>query len=65
MKFLVSVSLCILVLASLVNIVKAYELRGRGVATIMSFPNSTDVTDLTKRGGRGTWYELTFSRRML
>ncbi|KAI9272008.1 RlpA-like double-psi beta-barrel-protein domain-containing protein-containing protein [Sporodiniella umbellata] len=53
MKLLLSISLFIVL--SLVQLVSATEIRGRGIATVMSFGNST-VTDLSKRGGRGTWY---------
>ncbi|CAO3652760.1 unnamed protein product [Mucor fragilis] len=56
MKFLVCISLCALVIASLINVAKATELRGRGIATIMKFDNSTTTDLLEKRGGRGTWY---------
>ncbi|KAL9549979.1 hypothetical protein MBANPS3_004947 [Mucor bainieri] len=56
MKFLVCISLCALVIASLINVAKATELRGRGIATIMNFDNSTTTDLLEKRGGRGTWY---------
>jgi hypothetical protein len=55
MKFLVCISLCALVIASLINVAKATELRGRGIATIMKFDNSTTTDLLEKRGGRGTW----------
>ena len=57
MKLLVCISLCALIIASLANVVKAYEIRGRGLASIMSFDNST-TTDLEKRGNRGTWYGI-------
>ncbi|KAG1050778.1 hypothetical protein G6F43_006971 [Rhizopus delemar] len=46
---------CLLVIVCLVNVAKAADLRGRGIATVMQFGNST-TTDLSKRGGRGTWY---------
>ncbi|KAI8380125.1 RlpA-like double-psi beta-barrel-protein domain-containing protein-containing protein [Blakeslea trispora] len=55
MKLLVCISLCALIIASLANVVTAYEIRGRGLASIMSFGNATS-TDLEKRGNRGTWY---------
>jgi hypothetical protein len=54
MKFLTCISLCILVVAALVNVAQAAEIKGRGMATVMSFANSTS-TDLEKRSGRGTW----------
>jgi hypothetical protein len=54
MKFLVCISLCAVILASLINVVKAYDLSGRGLAKVMQFDNSTG-TDLEKRY-RGTWY---------
>ncbi|CAO3693628.1 hypothetical protein G6F70_001871 [Rhizopus microsporus] len=53
MKFLVT--LCVLVVVCVIQVVQATQLRGRGIATIMQFGNST-VSDLEKRGGRGTWY---------
>lgn len=52
MKFLVT--LCVLVVVCVIQVVQATQLRGRGIATIMQFGNST-VSDLEKRGGRGTW----------
>jgi hypothetical protein len=55
MKLLVCISLCALVVASLISAVKAVDIRGRGQATIMEFGNST-ISSLDKRGGRGTWY---------
>jgi hypothetical protein len=58
MKLLVCISLCALVVASLISAVKAVEIRGRGIATVMKFSNATiDDGSLDKRGGRGTWYE--------
>ncbi|RCI04342.1 hypothetical protein CU098_008452 [Rhizopus stolonifer] len=56
MKLLICISLCALVIASLANVVQAYEIRGRGLATVMDFNNGTS---LEKRGGRGTWYSGT------
>ncbi|KAG1443392.1 hypothetical protein G6F56_010685 [Rhizopus delemar] len=53
MKLLLSLSL--FVVLSLIQLVSATEIRGRGVATIMQFGNGTQ-SDLGKRGGRGTWY---------
>ncbi|KAI7871638.1 RlpA-like double-psi beta-barrel-protein domain-containing protein-containing protein [Spinellus fusiger] len=47
--------------AALVNTAQAEEvdtLERRGLATMMSFDNSTDIS-LAKRGGRGTWYSGT------
>ncbi|KAI9470938.1 MAG: RlpA-like double-psi beta-barrel-protein domain-containing protein-containing protein [Benjaminiella poitrasii] len=57
MKFLVCISICILLV--IIQVAKADEIRGRGLATIMKFDNSTidnspDLLD--KRGNRGTWY---------
>ncbi|CEP15895.1 hypothetical protein [Parasitella parasitica] len=44
-------------IASLINVAKAMELRGRGIATVMKFDNATIAESLEKRsGGRGTWY---------
>lgn len=60
MKLFVCISLCALVVASLISAVKATDIRGRGFATLMEFDkNATLVNpaegDLDKRGGRGTW----------
>ncbi|CAO3616450.1 unnamed protein product [Mucor hiemalis] len=56
MKFLTCISLCALVVASLINAVKAYDIQGRGLATVMRFDNSTTTDLLDKRANRGTWY---------
>lgn len=53
MKLLACISLCALVIASIINVAQAFELQGRGFATVMDFNNSTE--SLEKRGGRGTW----------
>ncbi|GAA5807581.1 hypothetical protein MFLAVUS_000946 [Mucor flavus] len=54
MKLLACISLCALVIASIINVAQSFELQGRGFATMMDFNNSTE--SLEKRGGRGTWY---------
>ncbi|KAG2195772.1 hypothetical protein INT47_005749 [Mucor saturninus] len=57
MKLLACISLCALVIASLINVAKAFEIQGRGMATLMNFDNSTISEDsLEKRKQRGTWY---------
>ena len=55
MKLITCISLCALVVASLINTVKAYDIQGRGLATVMRFDNSTTTDLLDKRANRGTW----------
>lgn len=56
MKLIACISLCALVIASLINVAQAYEIQGRGMATLMSFDNSTvSEGSLEKRSQRGTW----------
>ncbi|CEP15893.1 hypothetical protein [Parasitella parasitica] len=57
MKCLVYTSLCALVIAPLIDITEAFNIHGRGVATIMKFNDSDITNNFEKRGsGRGTWY---------
>ncbi|KAI7903463.1 uncharacterized protein BX663DRAFT_506587 [Cokeromyces recurvatus] len=59
MKLLICISICIL--SFILNIAEANKIYGRGLATVMTFDNSTmDSSNvLDKRGGRGTWYSGT------
>ncbi|CEP15892.1 hypothetical protein [Parasitella parasitica] len=59
MNSLICIPLFALVIASLLNSTQAFELRGRGIATIMEFnsrPNSSPIEALQRRN-RGTWYD--------
>ncbi|KAI8644229.1 RlpA-like double-psi beta-barrel-protein domain-containing protein-containing protein [Parasitella parasitica] len=59
MNFFIYIPLFALAVAHLINVTNAFEIRGRGIATIMEFNTSPNISPagVLQRRGRGTWYD--------